>query len=301
MSKLRCHISISLDGFVAGPNQSEENPLGEGGERLHDWVVPLAAWRQSHGEQGGEVNESARIVEESRENIGAGVMGRNMFGPVHGGAWGDEQWTGWWGDDPPYHYPVFILTHHPRDPVEMEGGTTFHFVTDGIESALEQARQAAAGEDVMLWGGADVARQYLAAGLLDELELHIVPVVLGDGARLFDNLGDAEVKLEPIRTEPAITIPSSSRAACVAPNCLARSPIASRTSASIPSSAIASGPASLGTRSHHSSSDLACIGVDIAVTVTSWRPPSRRTEVSTPASSSENGPRTLGGGNGTPN
>src|SRR5213594_15645 len=115
MSKLRCHISISLDGFVAGPNQSEENPLGEGGERLHEWVVPLAAWRQSHGEQGGEVNESARIVEESRENIGAGVMGRNMFGPVHGGAWGDEQWTGWWGDDPPYHYPVFILTHHPRE------------------------------------------------------------------------------------------------------------------------------------------------------------------------------------------
>ena len=104
MSKLRCHISISLDGFVAGPNQSEENPLGEGGG-LHDWVVPLAAWRQSHGEQGGEVNESARIVEESRENIGAGVMGRNMFGPVHGGAWGDEQWTGWWGDNPPYHYP----------------------------------------------------------------------------------------------------------------------------------------------------------------------------------------------------
>ena len=114
MSKLRCHISISLDGFVAGPNQSEENPLGEGGERLHDWVVPLAAWRQPHGKQGGEVNESARIVEESRENIGAAVMGRNMFGPVGGGAWGDEQWTGWWGDNPPYHYPVFILTHYPR-------------------------------------------------------------------------------------------------------------------------------------------------------------------------------------------
>jgi len=143
MSKLRCQISISLDGFVAGPNQSEENPLGEGGERLHDWVVPLAAWRQSQGEQGGEVTESTRIFEESRENIGAAVMGRNMFGPVHGGAWGDEQWTGWWGDNPPYHYPVFILTHYPRDPVEMEGGTTFHFVTDGIESALEQARAAA--------------------------------------------------------------------------------------------------------------------------------------------------------------
>jgi dihydrofolate reductase len=166
-------------------------------------VVPLAAWRQSHGEQGGEVNESARIVEESRENVGAGVMGRNMFGPVHGGAWGDEQWTGWWGDNPPYHYPVFILTHHPRDPVEMEGGTTFHFVTDGIESALEQAREAAGGKDVMLWGGAHVVQQYLAAGLLDELELHVVPVLLGDGARLFDNLGDAEVELKQVRAVEA--------------------------------------------------------------------------------------------------
>ena len=157
MSKLRCHISISLDGCVASPNQSEENPLGEGGERLHDWVVPLAAWRRSHGEQGGEVNESTRIVEESRQNIGAGVMGRNMFGPVGGGAWGDKQWTGWWGDNPPYHYPVFVLTHHSRDPVEMEGGTTFHFVTDGVESALEQAKKAAGGKDVMLWGGGHVA------------------------------------------------------------------------------------------------------------------------------------------------
>src|SRR3989442_1819451 len=159
MSKLRCHISISLDG-----------------ERLHDWVVPLAAWRQSHGKQGGEVN--------STENIGAGIMGRNMFGPIGGGAWGDGQWTGWWGDDPPYHYPVFILTHYPRDPVEMEGGTTFHFVNDGIESALEQARVAAGGKDVMLWGGDNIVQQYLAAGLLDELELHVVPVLLGDGARL---------------------------------------------------------------------------------------------------------------------
>ena len=195
MSKLRCHISISLDGFVAGPNQSEENPLGEGGERLHDWVVPLAAWRQSHGKQGGEVNR--------RENIGAGIMGRNMFGPIGGGAWGDRQWTGWWGDDPPYHYHVFILTHYPRDSVEMEGGTTFHFVTDGIKSALEQARTAAGGKDVMLWGGAHVVQQYLAAGLLDELELHVVPVLLGDGARLFDNLGDAEVELKQVRAVEA--------------------------------------------------------------------------------------------------
>ena len=170
MSKLRCDISISLDGFVAGPNQSEENPLGEGGERLHDWVVPLAAWREAHGMEGGEVNESARILEEARENIGAAVMGRNMFGPVGGGPWGDGQWTGWWGDNPPYHYPVFIVTHHPRDPVVMEGGTTFHFVTDGIESALDQAREPAGGKDVLLWGGGQVAQQYLAAGLLDELE-----------------------------------------------------------------------------------------------------------------------------------
>ncbi len=199
MSKLRCHISISLDGFVAGPNQSAENPLGRGGERLHEWLFPLAAWREAHGQEGGEVNESAQILEESRTNIGAGIMGRNMFGPVDGGPWGDEQWTGWWGEDPPYHYPVFILTHHPRDPVEMKGGTTFHFVTDGIESALEQARDAAGDADVMLWGGAQVANQYLAAGLLDELELHVVPVLLGDGARLFDNLEAAEVRLEQLR------------------------------------------------------------------------------------------------------
>jgi dihydrofolate reductase len=180
MSKLRCHIAVSLDGFVAGPNQSDENPLGEGGERLHEWMVPLAAWRKSHGHQDGEVNESARIVEESRENVGAGVMGRNMFGPVGGGPWGDEQWTGWWGDDPPYH-----------------------FVTHGIESALEQARDAAGGKDVILWGGAQVANQHLAAGLLNELELHVVPVLLGDGARLFDNLDVAEVQLEQVRAVEA--------------------------------------------------------------------------------------------------
>src|SRR6266508_993223 len=202
MSKLRCHISISLDGFVAGPNQSEENPLGEGGERLHDWVVPLAAWRQAHGMQGGEVNESAPIFEESRANIGAAVMGRNMFGPIGGDAWADG-WTGWWGDNPPFHYPVFIVTHHPRDPVEMQGGTTFYFVTDGIESALEQAKKAASGKDVMLLGGGQIVQQYLAAGLLDELELHVVPVLLGDGARIFDNLGDTEVQLEQVRAVEA--------------------------------------------------------------------------------------------------
>jgi dihydrofolate reductase len=203
MSKLRCHISISLDGFVAGPNQCEENPLGDGGERLHEWVIPLAAWRRAHGGQGGELNDSTSVFEESRENIGAGVMGRNMFGPVGGGDWGEERWTGWWGDNPPYHYPVFVLTHHSRDPVAMAGGTTFHFVTDGIESALEQAKKAAGGKDVMLWGGGQVAQQYLAAGLLDELEPHVVPLLLGGGSRLLDDLGHPNVRLEQVRAVAA--------------------------------------------------------------------------------------------------
>lgn len=203
MSKLRCHISISLDGFVAGPDQSEENPLGVGGDGLHDWVVPLAAFRRAHGEQGGEANASTSVFEEANANIGAGIMGRNMFGPIGGGDWGDEKWTGWWGDDPPYHYPVFVLTHHRRDPVEMAGGTTYHFVSDGIESALGQARKAAGGKDVMLWGGGQVVGQYLAAGLLDELELHVVPVLLGGGSRPLDELGNAHVRLEQVRAVEA--------------------------------------------------------------------------------------------------
>jgi dihydrofolate reductase len=202
MSKLRCHISMSADGFVAGPNQSEANPLGEGGERLHDWVVGLAAWREAHDKQGGEVNASSRIMEETLENVGAGVMGRNMFGPI-GGDWGDGEWKGWWGDDPPYHYDVFVVTHHPREPVAMQGGTTYHFVTDGIERALERAKESAGGRDVMLWGGAQIVNQYLAAGLLDELELHIVPVLLGGGARLFAGLGDAGIRLEQLRAVEA--------------------------------------------------------------------------------------------------
>jgi dihydrofolate reductase len=200
MSKLRCHISVSADGFVAGPNQSEQNPLGEGGEQLHDWIVPLAAWRESHDKEGGEVNPSSRIVEEARANIGAGLMGRNMFGPVGGGDW-DPQWKGWWGENPPYHNDVFVVTHHAREPVAMQGGTTYHFVTDGIERALDQAKEAANGQDVMLWGGAQIINQYLAAGLLDELELHIVPIVLGGGARLFENLGG--VRLEQVRAVEA--------------------------------------------------------------------------------------------------
>jgi dihydrofolate reductase len=203
MSKLRCHISISADGFVAGPNQSQENPLGEGGEQLHEWAVSLASWREAHDNQGGEVNESTPIMDETRANIGAGVMGRNMFGPAHGGDWGDGQWKGWWGEDPPYHNDVFILTHHARQPVEMKGGTTYHFVTEGIERALERAKESADGQDVRLWGGAEAIQQYLSAGLLDELELHIVPVLLGDGARLFDNCADAGIALEQVRAVEA--------------------------------------------------------------------------------------------------
>src|SRR5688500_3414491 len=150
MAKLRFDISMSLDGFIAGPNQSQENPLGEGGEQLHEWVVALEAWRKPHGREGGEVNASTAVVEEALENVGAAVMGRNMFGGQ--GPWGKDPWDGWWGDDPPFHYPVFIVTHHAREPVAKRGGTSYTFVTDGIESALEQAREAAGGKDVGLGG-----------------------------------------------------------------------------------------------------------------------------------------------------
>jgi dihydrofolate reductase len=201
VARLRFDISMSLDGFVAGPNQSEEDPLGEGGMQLHEWAFELAAWRKPHGQDGGEVNASTKVVEESLENLGAAVMGRNMFGGA--GSWGDDPWDGWWGDDPPFHMPVFIVTHHAREPVTKEGGTTFTFVTDGIESALEQAREAADGKDVGLSGGANVAQQYLKAGLIDEMQIHLVPVFLGDGARLFDNLDGAEVGLEVARVVEA--------------------------------------------------------------------------------------------------
>ncbi|MGH7686106.1 MAG: dihydrofolate reductase family protein [Candidatus Dormibacteria bacterium] len=207
MSRLRCHIAVSVDGYAAGPNQSMENPLGEGGMQLHEWVFPLAVWRELQGMEGGGVNASTAVVEETLANIGAGVMGRNMFGPPAGGDWGDEPWNGWWGGDPPYHNDVFVLTHHPREAVEMEGGTTFRFVTDGIEAALERAKTAAGGQDVRLWGGAQVVREYLAAGLLDELELHIAPVLLGGGERLLENLPVAAIQLEQVRTleAPGVT------------------------------------------------------------------------------------------------
>ena len=188
MGKLKFEISMSLDGYVAGPDQRPDEPLGTGGEELHEWVFPLAAWRSAHGEEGGEVTASSALLEQRTANLGAYIMGRNMFGGGPGG-WGDGSWRGWWGDDPPYHVPVFVLTHHAREPLEMQGGTTFHFVTDGIESALAQAREAAGDRDVLLAGGADVANQYLRAGLVDELQLNVVPVLLGGGARLFEGVG----------------------------------------------------------------------------------------------------------------
>jgi dihydrofolate reductase len=194
---------MSLDGFVAGPHQSVDNPLGIGGMRLHEWVVPLAVWRSEHGLPDGEVNESTRVVEESLVNIGATVMGRNMFGG-HPGPWDSRKpWNGWWGANPPFHHPVFVLTHHPREPLTLDGGTSFTFVTDGIESALERARRAAGGKDVSLAGGAAAARQYLAAGLVDEMEINLVPTLLGSGERLFDGVGDDLSGLELVRTVAA--------------------------------------------------------------------------------------------------
>ena len=203
MSKLRFKISMSLDGFVAGPGQSVENPLGIGGMRLHEWVFPLAVWRAMHDLQGGEVNESSRVVEESLANIGATIMGRNMFGG-HPGPWdAGKPWNGWWGTNPPFHHPVFVLTHHPRAPLELDGGTRFTFVTDGIEAALAQARRAAGGKDVSLAGGARAARQYLVAGLVDEMEINLAPTLLGSGERLFDGVGDDLHGLALVRTVAA--------------------------------------------------------------------------------------------------
>ena len=207
MSRLRFRISMSLDGFIAGPDQSVDNPLGVGGDRLHEWVFPLAAWRAPHGLEGGETNDSTPVLEEELANIGATIMGRNMFGG-HPGPWNEEQpWNGWWGANPPFHHPVFVLTHHAREPLELEGGTTFTFVTDGIEAALERARRAAGGNDVALAGGAKAAQQYLAAGLVDEMEIHLVPTLLGGGERLFESVGDSLHGLELVRTvaTPAVT------------------------------------------------------------------------------------------------
>lgn len=181
---------MSLDGFVAGPNQSLQEPLGVGGEQLHEWVIALEVWRRAHGMEGGAVNENTRVMEQELVNIGATIMGRNMFGGGPGPWSKTDPWNGWWGRNPPFHHPVFVLTHHPREPLMMAGGTSFTFVTNGIESALEQARRAADGKDVALAGGARVAQQYVNAGLVEEMQLHLVPTLLGGGERLFDNVDD---------------------------------------------------------------------------------------------------------------
>jgi dihydrofolate reductase len=189
MGIVKAQISVSLDGYMAGPNQSEEHGLGEGGDALHEWVVKLAAWREPHGREGGEgeENPSNAVMEKVQENIGAVMMGRNMFGPVRG-PWGEREWSGWWGEDPPFHCPVFVLTHHEREPLEMQGGTTFHFVTDGPEIAISQAKEAAGDADVAVGGGASALQQCIASHLLDEIVVHEVPTLLGGGERLFDNL-----------------------------------------------------------------------------------------------------------------
>ena len=202
MARLRFRIAISLDGYTAGPEQSVKNPLGIGGERLHEWAFPLAAWRKPHGLKGGEVNQSTPVMEDLLSNIGATIMGRNMFGG-HPGGWDPENpWNGWWGDNPPFHHPVFVLTHHARPPLTMKGGTTFTFVTEGIRSALDQAARAAQGRDVALAGGANVSRQYLNAGLVDEMVLHLVPTLLESGERLFEGISDLW-GLRPVQTVAA--------------------------------------------------------------------------------------------------
>ena len=205
MGIVRCHISVSVDGYAAGPNQSSEHPLGEGGERLHDWAINLDRWRQAHGKEGGETNASSAVMDEAIAGVGAGIMGRNMFGGGPGAWPEDPSWDGWWGEEPPFHVPVFVLTHHEREPLEMAGGTTFHFVTDGVESAVAKAKDAAGDQDVTVAGGADTINQTLRAGLLDELELHVTPVILGGGERLLDDVGDVRLEVARAVEAPGVT------------------------------------------------------------------------------------------------
>jgi dihydrofolate reductase len=195
-SKLRvAAFSVSIDGFAAGPNQSLQDPLGEGGERLHEWAFPTRTFQQMFGNGSGSTGVDDEYAARSFANVGAWIMGRNMFGPVRG-PWPDDHWKGWWGPNPPYHVPVFVLTHHARVPLEMEGGTTFHFVTDGIHAALERAREAARGQDVRVGGGTATVRQYLQAGLVDEMHLAIAPCVQGRGEAFFAGLDLAALGFE---------------------------------------------------------------------------------------------------------
>jgi dihydrofolate reductase len=206
MTRLRGNISMSLDGYVAGPKPTLEEPLGRGGELLHEWAFAAASWRESHGQSGGERNADSDVIDEGLRATGAYIMGRRMFSGGEGSWDDDPRARGWWGDDPPFHVPVFVLTQHAREPLVMEGGTTFHFVTDGIESALEQARAAAGDKDVTLAGGASGVQQYLKAGLLDELQIHVAPVLLGDGTSLFGRLGLEPRTLEATRVIASPTV-----------------------------------------------------------------------------------------------
>jgi dihydrofolate reductase len=202
VSKLRFRIAISLDGFVAGPDQSEENPLGIGGMELHEWAFELAAWRRPHGREGGEVNASSAVIEKAEANVGAQLMGRGMFGGGPGPWPSDPSWDGWWGDEPPFHVPVFVLTHHEREPLTL-GDTTYNFVTEGVEAAVAQAKEAAGGRDVLLGGGAETAQQCLAAGLVDEMQLSLVPILLGSGSRLFEGVADSVAGFEQVEVVEA--------------------------------------------------------------------------------------------------
>ena len=203
MGLVKSQISVSLDGYVAGPDQTPENPLGIGGERLHEWAFATRAWHRHQGRDEGEENADSAVIEDDIADIGAYIMGRKMFDGGEGPL--DESWHGWWGENPPYHVPVYVLTHHARDPLPMDGGTTFHFVREGIESALAQAREAAGDGHVMVAGGASAVNQYLAAGLLDELHLHIAPIVLGGGSRLLADVGDPVLEPVEVVASPAVT------------------------------------------------------------------------------------------------
>ena len=206
MANVTCDLSMSLDGYVAGPNQTLEEPLGRGGEQLHEWVVRLEAFRERHGMEGGETGPDNEVVAEWQDRNGAVVMGRRMFSGGEGPWEDDPNADGWWGDDPPFHVPVFIVTHHSREPVEKGGGTSYTFVTDGFEAAVELARAAAGDKDVQLGGGASIVQQALKAGLLDELNVHLVPVLLGaGGVRLFDDLDPAELELTWVNESPHVT------------------------------------------------------------------------------------------------
>jgi dihydrofolate reductase len=188
MPKLRVNgFTISVDGYGAGPDQTVGNPLGVGGEALHDWMVTTRTFKEMYGGEGGSTGVDDDFVARGMSNAGAWILGRNMFGPIRGD-WPDDSWKGWWGDNPPYHAPVFVLTSHPRQSVAMEGGTTFHFVTDGIHAALDRARAAAQAKDIRIGGGVSVIRQYLEAGLIDEMHIAISPILLGSGEHLFANI-----------------------------------------------------------------------------------------------------------------